>query len=353
MQAPHTIKRRKVSFSYRVAKVCKKVEKTAQNDKKAKFRVILLLSKPEAPTRRRKRKKLIQNRTNMKRTLIVIAALVLAVGCKDKKMEEQLISQKALQDSIESVLASRNAEVEMLFQQLNEIEESLSQVTSKYANVSKLKNKTGEVNADTRSRITAQIQDINEILSSNKQKVDQLNGQLRKSGNSNKELTAFVEKLQQRISEQEEEIQLLTTELQKKNIVIENITKQLDQANQQNQSKDERIMQIEEEKNTAYYIVGTRKNLVSQKIIDRKGGFLGMGKRSTVSNDSDLQKYTKIDIRKVSEIKLTGKKIKILTSHPSSSYKLVGDEKKPTAIHITNPAAFWQKSKFLVIEVDD
>ena len=113
-------------------------------------------------------------------TTALLTAIVLA-GCTNKKMEDQLISQKAMQDSIEAVLASKNAEVEMLFQQLNEIEESLTVVTSKYADVSKLKNKTGEVNADTRSRITAQIQDINEILNSNKQKVDQLNGQLKKS----------------------------------------------------------------------------------------------------------------------------------------------------------------------------
>ena len=250
-------------------------------------------------------------------------------------------------------MASKNAEVEMLFQQLNEIEESLTAVTSKYANVSKLKNRTGEVNADTRSRITAQIQDINEILNANKQKVDQINSQLRKSNKNNKELTAFIEKLQQRITEQEEEIQLLTTELQKKKIVIENLNKNLDELSKQNQDKDEHIMRIEEEKNTAYYIIGTRKHLVEQNIISRKGGFLGIGKRSSVSSDSDLQKYTKIDIRKITEIKLSGKKIKILTSHPSSSYTLAGEEKRPTAIQINNPAEFWQKSKFLVIEIDD
>ena len=181
-------------------------------------------------------------------TTALLTAIVLA-GCTNKKMEDQLISQKAMQDSIEAVLASKNAEVEMLFQQLNEIEESLTVVTSKYADVSKLKNKTGEVNADTRSRITAQIQDINEILNSNKQKVDQLNGQLKKSGKNNKELTAFIEKLQSRITEQEEEIQLLTTELQKKKIVIENLNKNLDELSKQNQSKDEQIMRIEEEKN--------------------------------------------------------------------------------------------------------
>ena len=58
----------------------------------------------------------------MKRTLFAAALIAVMVfsACTNKKAEEQLVTQKALQDSIESVLASKNAEVEMLFQQLNE-----------------------------------------------------------------------------------------------------------------------------------------------------------------------------------------------------------------------------------------
>ena len=289
----------------------------------------------------------------MKRTYLLIASLVLilASACNNKA-EKELLTQKALQDSVEAALAAKNTEVEMLFQQLNEIEENLSVVTSKYADVSKIKDKTGEVNVDTRTKITSQIQDINDLLTEQKQRIDNLNAQLRKQKNTNKELTAFIEKLQTRISEQEEEIQLLTTELQKHKIVIENLNRNLDDLNKKNQDKDERILKIEEEKNAAYYIIGERKELLEKGIINRKGGFLGIGKRSVASSDSELKNYSKIDIRRVPEIQLPGTKIKILTSHPSESYRLESDEKRPTRLVITNPSLFWQKSKFLVIELD-
>lgn len=289
----------------------------------------------------------------MKRTYLLIASLVLilAGGC-NKKAEQELLMQKALQDSVEAALAAKNTEVEMLFQQLNEIEENLSVVTSKYADVSKIKDKTGEVNVDTRTKITSQIQDINDLLTEQKQKIDNLNAQLRKQKNTNKELTAFIEKLQTRISDQEEEIQLLTTELQKHKIVIENLNRNLDELNKKNQDKDERILKIEEEKNAAYYVIGERKELLEKGIINRKGGFLGIGKRSVASSDSELKNYKKIDIRRVPEIELPGTKIKILTSHPSESYRLESDAKRPTRLVITNPSLFWQKSKFLVIELD-
>ena len=147
----------------------------------------------------------------MKRTYLLIAGLVLILaGACNNKAEQELLTQKALQDSVEAALAAKNTEVEMLFQQLNEIEENLSVVTSKYADVSKIKDKTGEVNVDTRTKITSQIQDINDLLTEQKQKIDNLNAQLRKQKNTNKDLTAFIEKLHARIAEQEEEIQLLT-----------------------------------------------------------------------------------------------------------------------------------------------
>ena len=289
----------------------------------------------------------------MKRTYLLIASLVLILtGACNSKAEQELLMQKALQDSVEAALAAKNTEVEMLFQQLNEIEENLSVVTSKYADVSKIKDKTGEVNVDTRTKITSQIQDINDLLTEQKQKIDNLNAQLRKQKNTNKELTAFIEKLQARISEQEEEIQLLTTELQKHKIVIENLNRNLDELNKKNQDKDERILKIEEEKNAAYYVIGERKELLEKGIINRKGGFLGIGKRSVASSDSELKNYKKIDIRRVPEIELPGTKIKILTSHPSESYRLESDAKRPTRLVITNPSLFWQKSKFLVIELD-
>ena len=289
----------------------------------------------------------------MKKNYLLIAGLVLILaGACNSKKEKELLIEKELRDSVEAALSAKNAEVEMLFQQLNEIEESLSIVTSKYADVSKIKDKTGEVSVDTRTKITSQIQDINDLLAEQKQKINNLNAQLRKQKNSNKELTAFIEKLQTRISEQEEEIQLLTTELQKHKIVIENLNRNLDDLNKKNQDKDERILKIEEEKNAAYYIIGERKELLEKGIINRKGGFLGIGKRSVASSDSELKNYSKIDIRKVPEIQLPGTKIKILTSHPSESYRLESDEKRPTRLVITNPSLFWQKSKFLVIELD-
>ncbi|MCF0210160.1 MAG: hypothetical protein HUK18_02410 [Bacteroidales bacterium] len=287
----------------------------------------------------------------MKKILLAcgLIATVLFASCGKKEMEQKLVNQKAVQDSVQAALDAKNNEVESLFAQLNEIEENLNTVTSKYTNVEALRNTSGEINQDRRTRIQSQIQDINEILNQNKEKIDNLTAQLKKSQSNNKNLTAFIEKLQARIAEQEEEIQLLTTELQKKNITINSLNKNLDELSRQNREKDEHIIKVEDERNSVYYIIGTKSELKNLGVVNSSGGFLGIGKKTNVASDSDLADYTKIDARRVKEIALPGKKIQILTSHPSTSYELNGD--KPTQLTIKDANSFWAKSKFLVILV--
>lgn len=293
------------------------------------------------------------NKYKMKKLILALSVVALIVSsCGKKELEDKIITQQKLQDSIHAVLQAKDAEIESLFQELNSIEESLSEVSSKYGNVNKLKDNTKEVSKDTRQRITSQIQDINEILSANKQKLANLNSRVNSEGGKSKQLNSFIEKLQTRITEQESQIQALTTELQEKKIVIENLNKNIDNLSKQNQVKDEQILKIEAEKNIAYYIIGTKKELLAEGIISSSGGFLGIGKKTKVDSDSDLSKYTKIDIRKVNEIPLNEEKIKILTIHPSSSYVFKGDDKKPSGIEIKNAHEFWGKSRFLVIILD-
>ncbi|MBR1774880.1 MAG: hypothetical protein IJ759_05080 [Bacteroidales bacterium] len=289
----------------------------------------------------------------MKRFLGAVSLVILIVmsGCGKKEMEEKLVNQKALQDSVQAALDAKNAELEGLFEQLNAIESDLDVVTSKYSDVATIKNTGGEINPDRRSKIASQIQDINEILAQNKQKISDLNAKLQKTQSNNKQLTAFIEKLQQKIADQEEELQLMTTELQKKNITISTLNRNLEELTNQNREKDEHIMKVEDERNTVYYIIGTKQQLKEKGIISSTGGFLGIGKKTSVTSDSDLQDYVKIDARKIKHIVLPGHKVQILTSHPTQSYTLEGGTDKATALNITDVQSFWAKSKFLVILV--
>jgi uncharacterized protein (DUF3084 family) len=288
----------------------------------------------------------------MRKYLLALGVIAIAItSCGKKELEDKLITQQALNDSIQAALSKRNAEVEELFAQLNEIEASLGEMSAKYVNANNMKNASGEMTADRRAKIKAQLADISQILSTNKAKVDALNRKLSTNTKETDALKRFVGNLQAQIFEQEQQIQALNSELEQKKATITNLNKDIDDLNKQNTSKDKRIMQIEDEKNIAYVFVGTRKELIERGVITRAGGFLGIGRKSLVSGESDLSENNKIDIRRIEDISLPGKKISVISPQPEAAYRLNGDAKKPTSLTITDPAKFWEKSRVLIIEV--
>lgn len=287
----------------------------------------------------------------MKKSLLFIGLLVIATmfGCQSEK--EQLAREKQLQDSFAQIMLVKDAELEGLFMELNQIDSSLTEVTNRYTNVSKVANTSGEMSQDTKVSIKEKIETINNLLADNKRKIANVNSRMSKNNKENEQLKVFVKNLETRIKEQEEQIQALNAELAKKNVQIDNLNKNVADLNEKAKQRDAQIMKIEDEKNTAYFVIGTKRELMNKNIIDRKGGFIGIGKSSVLSTSADYSNFTKIDIRNTQEIALTGKKIEIITSHPSTSYSLEGDPKAPTSIRITNPEEFWRGNRCLIIRV--
>ena len=288
----------------------------------------------------------------MKKSLFIIGLFVMATLFSCQKDTEQKAREQKIHDSFAQLMSAKDTELEGLFQELNDIDSSLTQVTNTYASVSKVANKSGEISKDTKANIKDKISTINNILAQSKKKVANVNSKMKKDNKENAQLKAFVKNLESRIQEQEEQIQALTAELAKKNIQIESLTKNVDELNTRTKQKDAQIMKIEDEKNVAYFVIGTKKELIAKGLIDRKGGFIGLGKSEVFANNADFSNLTKIDIRNTQEIPLTGKKIKIITSHSTSSYSLEGNPKMPSSIRITNPEQFWRGNKCLVIMVD-
>lgn len=286
----------------------------------------------------------------MRRKIIVICLICGALAaCNGNKLKER---EKQLQDSFASIQSAKDAEMETLFQQLNEIDASLGEVSQAYTDISQVANATNEVNKDAVSSIKTKISAIKSLIEAEKSKLAAVNASLSKQKRQNTQLKTFVTNLENRVKEQEQQLQTLNEELQKKNIKIEELTKNVADLKSETKNKDKKIMQIEDEKHAAYFTIGTKKELRAKNIVDKKGGFIGLGRADVLSNNADFASLTKIDTRNTQEIPLTGKGIKVVTPHPETSYSLEGDPKKPTSIRITNPDLFWKASKCLVIMVD-
>ena len=154
----------------------------------------------------------------------------------------------------------------------------------------------------------------------------------------------MIENLQNTITLKDTEIAELKTKLEGLNVELSNLNTNYKSLESENTSKQEAL-------NTAYYAIGTSKELKEKKVISKEGGFVGLGKSTTVSQDFNREYFTKVNIEQFTTINIGAKKAKILTNHPTSSYKLVGD-KPVDRLDIKNPDDFWSVSKYLVIVIE-
>jgi predicted RNase H-like nuclease (RuvC/YqgF family) len=171
-----------------------------------------------------------------------------------------------------------------------------------------------------------------------------LNKKLKESGLKIVELENMVEGLLKNIQAKDEQIDMLQAELG-------NLDKAYSRLFDAYQEKAELVDELTEEINTVYYSYGTEEELVKNQVIERKNGFIGIGKKIKLMDNFNQKYFAKIDLTEEKEIFIEGSDLKFITDHPSSSYTLVPVGKN-TKIKIVNPRDFWKISKYLVVVVD-
>ena len=79
------------------------------------------------------------------------------------------------------------------------------------------------------------------------------------------------------------------------------------------------------------------------------GGFLGIGQTAKLSNNLDINAFTKIDYMETRTILVNGKGAKIVTTHPTGSFTVNKKGRTMESITIDDPEKFWSTSKYLVV----
>lgn len=282
---------------------------------------------------------------------VMAAALALVVtGCTSKKNAEA-IAQRSI-DSMQQIVDSKDGEINALFDVLNEIEDNLSLISSKYTSVQEMKRGNVESNHNVRGEINTQMSTIEKMLSENKKKMADLNARISKMGKEKAQLQEFVDKLQARMNEQETQINELTGELQRHKILVATLNQTVDTLTTSNMQKDETIARQTAEANKAYFIVGTYSELKDLGVVSKSGGFIGIGKKQSANMDMPTEHFTTIDRTKVTTITVGQKNAIVISKHPADSYELIKDESNDNVVaylKILNPASFWRYTSYLVI----
>ncbi len=194
-------------------------------------------------------------------------------------------------------------------------------------------------------QIVADIQDIYDMMNKNKQRLASMKKKLNESNKKNEELEKFIARLTTEIEEKDAQINDLKSQLEKLNVEMATLNTNYVEVTQESAVKTEKL-------NTAFYAFGTAKELIKNGVLTKEGGFIGLGKIQKMKDDFNKNYFTKVDASTTNEIILGAKKAKLVTTHPSGSYKIVGTDGKAEKLVITNVDDFWSASKYLVIVVE-
>lgn len=284
----------------------------------------------------------------MKKYLILLLIpLFFACGRAAKKEAEAL---KARNDSLMAQTVQKDEAINEFIRSVNDVQQMLDTIKMKENLINLSTQQSGELQVSAKDQIKNDITDIYSLMLKNKHQLTVLTRQLKASGMKVTELQIMVARLTKDIAEKNAQIENLREKLAKMDIVVETANLKLDtltnivkdQTNQIN-DQSQTISAQDAAMNTAYYILGTSKEL-------SKNGVIGKGDR--ILGDFNKNLFTKVDIRKVTEISILSKKAKVLSNHPTTSYKLTGDKKIIQALEITDYKAFWSNGKYLVIMVN-
>ncbi|MFL5729078.1 MAG: hypothetical protein ACJ75J_06270 [Cytophagaceae bacterium] len=239
----------------------------------------------------------------------------------------------------DSQLSEKEAAIQEFVTTFNEIQANLNEIKEKEKIVTN-STKSGDIKSKE-DQIKEDIQAIYDLMNKNKNRIGSLNKKLKNANTKIDGLEQMIATLEAQINEKDNQINDLKNQVEQLNIELSNLNLNYEEITQESDVKTEKL-------NTAYYAMGTSKELKEKGVITKEGGFIGLGKTTQLKSDFNKDYFTKIDASQVTSIPIGAKKAKIVTNHPSGSYKLVGD-KPIEKLEITNVDDFWGSSKYLVI----
>ncbi len=277
----------------------------------------------------------------MKKVILIgLAATAILASCNQDKVQ----SLTKTNDSLESALAAKDSSMALIATTLSDVQNNLNYIKEKEGIISINANGEGDS-----IQINNDLKAIYAKLVENKEKVNALQKRLNQALGKNSEYEKIIKVLKQQIEQQNEEIERLNKLLGEKDVEISylnsaiiNLSSSVDSLSTVSTNTQNALNATTEELNTGYYLVAEKSTLKDKGLLE--GGIFS---KKVLSGNVDNSLFTKIDVTEVSEIALSGRKFKVLTSHPESSYTI--DEEKKVLI-IKDKKAFWQASKYLIVQ---
>jgi len=293
---------------------------------------------------------------------VVMIATVLVAGCNtETKQQLATISHtdSLRVDSLSAVRKELMEEVMSSTQFVTQINSELAKARALGKEATQLE--TGaEMTAtnEQRKAIVARISHLVARLDSVQNRLASTRARVAKLTKDDSVLVAKVAEYEKSISDLQASASKERAEFQsvitQKTTEIAQLSSRIDTLNTVRTALVDTVHSLVSEKNTAYYVVGTKDELIKKGVLSAEGGkrFFLVGSRNVVpGRELDPTAFTKIDRLNDRTITLPPGEYQILSRQNASFAKAatMKDGKIAGQLQIEQPERFWETSRFLII----
>ena len=278
-------------------------------------------------------------------TAAALGVVALLASCVSRQVAVEAESRS---DSLELVVSAKDSLINAVFADINAISENLALIKSR----ENLITVAGESEGGRRpvEEIDNDIKAIDRLLRENRAKIESLQrsaAQLRKANLRIDGLEKMIADMNRQLAEKKAEVEQLRESLVRMGDEVKSLTEEVAVRSAEVENLSGEKVELQNQLNTVYYIVGAEKELRDAQIINKQGF---IGRTLTVGRNSNFDSFAMADSRLLSEVPVGQKKATLVTSHPEGSYELVTDANKVVEkLIITDPVRFWESSKILII----
>lgn len=274
----------------------------------------------------------------------VLAALAVA-GCGNRNAEvERLMAER---DSLLRSLETQSVE-------FDNYEQTVGILNATLDSISELENliflNTGEP-PFSKEALKYNLMRFETVLDEQSEKIRQLEERLALSHDSTAQSMRLIAHLKEQIEAKNGEIARLRAELGRKNADIGKLRGQvasqsarIDELDRKSDIQMKALAVQDSILNTGYVLIASKKELRQMGLL--KGG------RLAADAAIDYSAFTPVDLRKWNDVTVQGKRLKVLTAAPSSSYGIVSLGDRNWMLTISSVSDFWRTSRFLIIQTD-
>jgi peptidoglycan hydrolase CwlO-like protein len=282
-------------------------------------------------------------RTHSFTSTLILSVIVLTLGltgCGNKELENEVMELRQKNADLNGDLAKRDQYIEDIVSSINNVYNELEIARAKEKQLLKetemTEGATKLTSTEVRQQVLRRISDIGSVLKENRKRIANLQSRLRSSDTKFKSLDEMVESLKRNLEEREQTIAQLENN-------VRDLETRVDE-------KTREVAEKEKQMNTAYYVVGTRKELEDKGIIQKDGGFLWglLGSTTILASGVEELYFRPIDKTITTFLPIDGRIDEIIPKRSGDFYQTENGADNSSVLRITDPKKFWQ-DKYLVI----